>query len=119
MLNELKKTFDNKNGLHEIDIINYYGKVEVLIIDDFGVEKATDWSESIFTKELEERMNSINITILTSNYSFEELSSKYPAGRIQSRIEKMNFPLAMPEESIRSLLAAEENENLFNKMFGI
>lgn len=119
MLNELKNTFDNKNGIRELDILNYFGNVEVLIIDDFGVEKASDWSESIFTQILEERMNYKKVTILTSNLSVEELSGKYPAGRIQSRIEKITFPLAMPEESVRSILAAEENEGLFNKIFGM
>ena len=119
MLNELKNTFDNKNGIRELDILNYYGNVEVLIIDDFGVEKASDWSESIFTQILEERMNNKKVTILTSNLSVEELSGKYPAGRIQSRIEKITFPLAMPEESVRSILAAEENEGIFEKIFGV
>ncbi|WP_342540367.1 ATP-binding protein [Heyndrickxia sp. FSL K6-6286] len=119
MLNELKNTFDNKNGIRELDISNYYGNVEVLIIDDFGVEKASDWSESIFTQILEERMNNKKVTILTSNLSVEELSGKYPAGRIQGRIEKITFPLAMPEESVRSILAAEENEGIFEKIFGV
>ncbi len=119
MLNELKNTFDNKNGVREMDILNFYGNVEVLIIDDFGVEKATDWSESIFTQVLEDRMNNKKVTILTSNLSVEELSGKYPAGRIQSRIEKITFPLAMPEESVRSILATEENEGLFKKIFGV
>lgn len=119
MLNELKKTFDNKSGTHEIDLIIHYGNVDVLIIDDFGVEKATDWSESIFTQVLEERMNNKKITILNSNLTVEDLSNKYPTGRISSRIEKMTVPLPMPEESVRSSLAKEENESLFNKIFGV
>lgn len=119
MLNEIKKTFDNKNSFHEHDILDLYGNVELLIIDDFGVEKATEWSEGIFTQILEERMNNKKITIVTSNLSVEELSDKYPTGRIQGRIEKMTFPIAMPEESVRSALSRLENESVFNEIYGV
>ena len=44
------------------------------------------------------------------------LQKKYPAGRIKSRIEKMTFPVVMPEEECKRNISNQENEEIA-KMF--
>lgn len=117
MLNEIKNTFNESSNSNSYDLLKYFGEVEVLLIDDLGVEKVSDWSEEIFTQILDTRMNSKKITIITSNIGIANLDSKYKNGRIGSRIEKMTFPLPMPEESVRTKLSFRDNEQIINKYF--
>jgi DNA replication protein DnaC len=39
-----------------------------------------------------------------------------PAGRIKSRIEKMAFPVVMPEESVRKIISEQENEEILKML---
>ena len=116
LLNEIKKTFQQSDNNTTYDLLQTFKEAEVLIIDDFGVEKATDWSEEIITQILEERMNYKRITIITSNIAINQLNKKYPTGRIESRIEKTTFPINLPEESVRKKLSKQEND-LIAKLF--
>lgn len=117
MLNELKKTFNHDANTSSYELIKMFSKIDVLLIDDLAVEKATDWSEEIITQILEDRMNFRRVTIFTSNLEISQLDNKYKGGRISSRIEKMTFPLHMPTESVRSKIAAMENEQIIKKYF--
>lgn len=116
LLNEIKKTFDPNPENTTYEIVENFKQAEVLVLDDLGVEKTTDWSEEILTQILEDRMNYKRLTIITSNFPIDQLSRKYKMGRIESRIEKMTFPVIMPEESIRKILAKKEND-LIAEMF--
>jgi DNA replication protein DnaC len=58
LLKELKKTFDTKES--STKLISLFQMVDVLVIDDFGVEAgnegATDWVERTFIDILDERL---------------------------------------------------------------
>ena len=117
MLNEMKHSFSNKDPKGNFyNLIESFMQVPVLIMDDLGVEKTTDWSEEVLTQILDERMSYKRPTIITSNMPIRLLQKKYPAGRIKSRIEKMTFPVIMPEESVREIISKKENEKIA-KMF--
>lgn len=111
LLHEIKKTFDDSNH-SAYEIIQQFTEAQLLVIDDFRVEKTTDWSEEMFTKILDDRMNYKRPTIITSNIEVNQLSKKYRAGRIESRIEKMTLPVPLPDENVRSYLAQQENERI-------
>lgn len=117
LLNEVKKTFQEKSENGTYELVNTFKRVPLLVIDDLGVENVTRWSEEMLTQILDERLGFKRPTIITSNFSFEELSREYPAGRVGSRIEKMTFPIPMPEESVRLLKAQQENEELARLFF--
>ncbi|WP_336824562.1 hypothetical protein [Sporosarcina sp. USHLN248] len=89
-----------------------FKQAPVLVMDDLGVEKTTGWSEEILTQILDERMSYKRPTIITSNMSIRLLQKKYPAGRIKSRIEKMTYPVVMPEASVREIISKKENEKI-------
>lgn len=111
-LAEIRKTFGENSKKSTSELIDTIKNVDVLIIDDIGVEKVSDWVEQTFTTILEYRLTNKKVCIFTSNMSIEELDKKYTEGRISSRIEKMAFPIYMPDESIRSELAKKENVEL-------
>ena len=118
MLNEMKHSFSIKDpNSNFYNLMESFKQAPVLLMDDLGVEKTTDWSEEVLTQILDERMSYKRPTIITSNMPIQTLQKKYPAGRIKSRIEKMTFQVVMPEESVRAILANQENEKIAKMFF--
>ena len=49
ILMEIKSTFSEKNGnVTESRILNSFSRADLLVLDDFGVERVTDWTRQIF-----------------------------------------------------------------------
>lgn len=109
LLSEIKNTFNGGSKLTEVQLIDFIKKIDVLILDDLGVENPTPWVKSIFYSILDGRMDNKKITIFTSNLSMDELDYDE---RLKSRVEKMAIPIHFPEESIRGKIARRENEEL-------
>lgn len=117
LLNELKNSFNGKTDVNASEMIEAVKNIEVLVIDDLGVEKVSEWVEEVVTSILDHRLNQKLVTIITSNSNIEELDRKYQQGRVRSRVEKMTFPVWMPEESVRSMIAQQENEEVQEILF--
>lgn len=68
----LRNLKDNFNLLDSK--VNYYSNVEILLIDDIGAEKVSDWGrDEILGTILQERMNNHLTTFFTSNLTIDEL----------------------------------------------
>lgn len=118
MLIEMKHSFSSKDPKRNFfNLVESFKQVPVLLMDDLGVEKTTDWSEEVLTQILDERMSYNRPTIITSNMPIQSLQKKYPAGRIKSRIEKITFPVVMPEESVREIISKQENDEIAKMFF--
>lgn len=113
LFDEVRASFEGNNTQ---EILNQFMTVPVLVLDDLGVEKATEWAESTFTQILDTRMNQKLITIVTSNFSQEQLDDVYINGRVSSRIKKMTVPILMPQEDIRAKLAKEANDEIIQSL---
>lgn len=109
LLNEIKKTFHRDSEITESDLVDSIRKVDVLILDDVGVENPTPWVKTVFYSILDGRMDNHKVTIFTSNLAIDELNHD---DRLRSRIEKMAIPIYLPDENIRSAIAKKENEEL-------
>lgn len=109
LLSEIKNTFNSDSQITESELVNSIKEIDVLILDDVGVENPTNWVRSMFYSILDARMDNNKITIFTSNLSIDQLKHD---DRLKSRIEKMAIPIEFPEESIRSEMAKSENEEL-------
>lgn len=120
---KVRKTYSNDSDVSEDDVIEVFRNVDVLVIDDFAVErsesntkKKSDFMEQLYYKILDYRMEQKKITIITSNITIAEINDYYPDpngntdGRIYSRVNKMCLQVNMPEESIRDLESTQENE---------
>ena len=79
---ELKKNFD---GGSESEILDKYSKPKLLVIDDVGAEKISDWSRQIFYTLIDRRYRDMKQTIITSNLSLSEFAEKFD-DRIVSRL---------------------------------
>lgn len=96
---ELKSTFDLKDK-SELDIIADYGNRPLLIFDDLGSEKVTDWSRQVFYTLIDYRYREMKQTIITSNLTLNEIAEKFD-DRIPSRLCEMGEVITLKGEDRR------------------
>lgn len=112
LLDSIRNSFGKNAGEDDTyeNLITDLKNIDVLLIDDVGAERPSDWVNEMFYSILNDRMTHKKVTLFTSNLSIEELPYN---GRITDRIFKMAIPVKMPEESIRRKMAMIENEKYF------
>ena len=92
MLELIKKGFDNKE---QEDIIEKCKTVDLLILDDIGVEKVSDWTFQMFYLLINYRYEHLIPIIFTSNLTKEQLGKKLGDHRLVSRITAMSEDVKM------------------------
>lgn len=70
------------------DVLKELEAPEVLAIDDFGAEKATDWAQEKFLTILERRIHLDKFNFITSNLTLEDLKDVYDL-RILDRLKEI------------------------------
>lgn len=91
LLAEIRKTFNENEQYrteNESDLISRYTSVPLLVIDDLGAEKTTDWVRQILYQIIDERWIEQKPIIVTSNLNLEELEARFEE-RIASRVAGM------------------------------
>lgn len=98
LMSRLKETFDN-GGTEAL--LKRYTTCGLLILDDIGTGKATDWHVGVLYQVINARYNANLPIIATSNYDFDDLrdrltvkdkngvTDKFTAKRIISRLSEM------------------------------
>ena len=71
------------------DIENEYYNVDILVIDDFGVQKDTPWEQETLYNLIDSRYESEKFTMFTSNNDPVKFIKELSNGRILSRIKEM------------------------------
>lgn len=72
----MKNSYDADNNISEIEIIKLYEKVDLLIIDDLGKEKPSEWGlEKLFTIINSRYENNLPV-IITTNYNQNSLAER-------------------------------------------
>ena len=112
ILDAIKATYNNDSLTTTKKLLYDIQTVEVLILDDIGVERPTAHTEEVLYSIINERISNDKITIYTSNQKKEDLKL---GDRIVNRIGGSTFPIKMPEESIRTKLAPKQGINELNK----
>ena len=113
LLSSIKKCYSRESEENENDVVNKYCTVNVLVIDDIGAEKSSQFVNEMFFRILDTRMKNFRTTIFTSNLSRDD--EKYE-DRISDRLRRMTVEIKMPEESVRSRLGKEEEKGFFDML---
>ena len=108
LLAELKNTYDVDNNISEMEIIKLYEKVDLLIIDDLGKEKPSEWGlEKLFTI-INSRYESNLPVIITTNYDQNSLINRLSingeietAKSIISRLYEMCYLVKIEDRDYR------------------
>lgn len=84
---ELSRLFRKREGDEEAALLKKFAEFDVLVIDDIGVGRSTEFSNQILYEILDARVSNYrNGLILTSNLSLEEFAAKVGDDRLPSRI---------------------------------
>ena len=81
--------------------IEWYKTVPLLILDDFGTEKHTEFVEATIYDIIDARYENCLQTVITSNYSISDIKQTYHA-RIGDRIQEMCYCIHLTDESYRA-----------------
>lgn len=115
LLSEIKATYSNNSQISESQLIDAVKEVELLVLDEIGVEKASSWVEEIFYQIINNRLNNKKVTIFTSNLLISELNYSH---RIKSRITRMTERIVFPEEDVRLKLSREDSDKFKKILLG-
>ena len=115
ILTEIRRSYDPGTAMTESQLLSALSTTEVLIIDDFGTERVTDWVKDKFYEIINNRYVDKKVTIFTSNEPVEGL--KYD-DRITNRIKEMCYQVNFPEESVRDHIADKNMQDMMRKVMG-
>lgn len=113
ILQEIKNTWRRDAEYSESRLLDALSTTDVLIIDDFGVERPADWINDKLYQIVNERYINRKVTIFTSNESLDSLQYD---DRITNRIKERTYQIAFPEESVRDHIAEKHQEDMIQKL---
>lgn len=73
LLDSIRRTYDDNPYLSEQQIVDRLKKVDLLIVDDFGKQKPTEWGMAIMYDILNYRYEEMLPTIITTNFNEKTL----------------------------------------------
>ena len=103
LLADIRQTFSEHDGYraeNEIELIRKFTSVSLLVLDDLGAEKISDWVKEVFYRIIDERWLEQRPVIVTSNLNIKELEEKI-GDRVVSRIAGMCIPIEMQNQDYR------------------
>lgn len=74
LLHELRSSFAVDSTVSEDELISRYTRDDLLVIDDIGAEKISEWSRSVFYLLVDRRYRDKRQTIFTSNLTLETIA---------------------------------------------
>jgi len=102
LLLEIRKTFNTQGDTGLLDKLS---KTKLLIIDDLGSEKPTEWVQETLFVLIDRRYTHLLPTVITSNYSLDQLKERL-GYRIASRIAEMSTMVELRGNDYRIRKAA-------------
>ena len=85
---DVKKAFGERDGITEYDITRAYKTVDLLIIDDLGKERCSEWSMTTLYEIINDRYEDCKPTIIVTNYAPDDLATALtPEGGDRTKID--------------------------------
>jgi len=85
---KLKRTYSDPD-LDEQWVLDHFSELDLLVLDDFGAERPTEWVMSNLYLIVNRRYENLKPTVFTSNFDLEELATHFGDDRVSSRINRM------------------------------
>lgn len=91
LLGRIRRTFDEDAQEEEWRVVDELARVPLLVIDDLGKEKVSEWVEQTLYRIVDMRYRENRALVVTSNYTLSELEKRYPdvGPALASRIAEM------------------------------
>jgi DNA replication protein DnaC len=106
LLREIQGSWNSISQSSELEVLYPVLEAEILVLDELGANKPTDWVRETVAHIINSRYNNKKITIFTSNYldSPDVESGEMPAERVGTRLR---------EESLTDRIGARLRSRLF------
>src|SRR6185312_302931 len=120
MLRVIRSTYDPSTRTTELDILRPVMTAELLVLDDLGAEKTSEWVDETMNLIVNTRYNERRLTIFTSNYpdipdETEPNSLLFRIGfRMRSRLHEMCEFLVLDGADYRELPSNGGVDDLIN-----
>lgn len=108
----IKRTFGEDKKNPDKDLFEKMKEVEMLILDDLGIEKVSDWLADEIYQVVEHRYSHNLPMIITSNQSIDDLAKIYRE-QVSSRICQKNKNIHFSQKDKRQKLEEEIKQRLF------
>ena len=86
LLLQIKNSYSAEN-INEKEILKIYEDCTLLIIDDLGKEKPTEWALQMIYSIIDKRYNSLKPIVVTTNYTASELINRMTISSDKSSAE--------------------------------
>jgi DNA replication protein DnaC len=123
LLRDIRSTYNPSLNAAEMDVLRPVMEAQLLVLDDLGAERLTDWVEETMNLIVNTRYNEKRPTIFTSNYDDipdpTEMNSLYVrvGFRMHSRLREMCEFLEWEGPDFRDLGANERNSEDLHKLW--
>ena len=87
LLGEIKATYNHDSEISEMQILKELKETPLLIIDDLGKEKSSDWVNEILYSIINYRYENLLPMIITSNLTVSQLSKKTGEATVSRLLE--------------------------------
>jgi len=107
LLKEIQDSWNSQTQTSEMDILGSVYDAEVLVLDELGASKPTEWVKDTMTHIINKRYNDRKVTIFTSNYldaktnPFDETLQERVGIRLRSRLHEMCKVIAVTGDDYR------------------
>jgi len=121
LLSTIRSTYNPVTRTSEVDILRPVMEAELLVLDDLGAERLTDWVEETMNLIVNTRYNDRRPTIFTSNYEdvpdSEDLESLFVrvGFRMHSRLREMCEFLEYSGPDYRDFELTPTGEDLYGR----
>jgi len=80
LLNHIRSGYDQSSGMMDRDAYRSALEAEILVLDDLGAHRVTDWVEDTVTSLITQRCNNQRATIMSTNLRDPEAGDKRGSG---------------------------------------
>jgi DNA replication protein DnaC len=113
LLKEIQNSYNAVSQTSELKVLAPVYETEVLVLDELGASKPTDWVRDTMMQVINTRYNNKKLTIFTTNYfdarrtPAEETLEDRVGVRLRSRLHEMCKTVIIEGEDYRRKLAAQ------------
>jgi DNA replication protein DnaC len=111
LLKEIQDSYNPNTHNSELKILAPIFEAEVLVLDELGASKPTEWVQETMTHIINKRYNEKKTTIFTSNYldmpigsSYDETLTERVGVRLRSRLQEMCRLIPVEGDDYRELI---------------
>ena len=98
---DIRSSFEDGQELSEKQLIEKYSQLNLLVLDDLGVEKVSQWVYQVLYLIINNRYENMKPIIITSNYTLPDLVKHLNDRRITSRIKETCLLVSLENEDLR------------------